>query len=114
MGYEELQIENERLKKDISELEIMHKIEIDVLKKEIAELKSVESIEKTFGDFVSGKTPMEIALSLINASVKVPETTILGIKISEFDSLILKPAELREIASYLEVYCNFRDEEETE
>lgn len=113
MGYEELQIENERLKKDISELEIMHRAESEMLKKEIAELKSVESIEETFGDFVSEKTPMEIALSLINASVKVPETTILGIKISEYNSLILKPAELREIASYLEVYCNFRDEEDT-
>lgn len=112
MEYEELQIENERLKKDISEIEIMHKIEIDELKKEIAELKSVESIERTFGDFVFGKTPMEVALKLINAKVWIPEHTTFGIKYDGCYSEVFDIEQLREIAAYLTVYCMYNKEEQ--
>ncbi len=109
---EGLQIENERLKKDISELEIMHRAEIEALKKENAESKSVESIEKTFGDFVFGKTPMEVALKLINAKVWIPGHTTFGIKYEGCYSEVFDIEQLREIAEYLTVYCMYNKEEQ--
>ena len=108
-----IKIENEQLKKDISEMEILHKAEVEELQKRIKELEESKQNQSTCGDSVknafayviSELTPIEIAEKLINST----KTLEYGFK--TFESNILGCQELREISRYLEVYCDFNEEE---
>ena len=86
MGYEELQIENERLKKDISELEIMHRAEVECLNTKIRELEK-EKIRWY------SSTPIEIAQKLVDASERYGVFGVDG---------------LTEIIAHLGIYCGFK------
>ena len=110
-----IKIENEQLKNDISEMEILHKAEVEELQKKIQELKERKQNQSTCGDSVknafayviSELTPIEIAEKLINST----KTVEYGFKIGTFESNILGCQELREISRYLEVYCDFNETE---
>lgn len=111
---EELQNENERLKKDISEIEIMHRAEIDVLNKKIKELvesdlvkfEYVDSVKEAFADIISDLSPIEIAEKLISSTHFVESRLF-----DNHHERILSYCELREISKYLEVYCDFNETE---
>lgn len=108
-----IKIENEQLKKGISEMEILHKAEVEELQKRIKELGESKQNQSTCGDSVkdafayviSELTPIEIAEKLINST----KTVEYGFKI--FESNILGFQELREISRYLEAYCDFNEAE---
>ena len=108
-----IKIENEQLKKDISEMEILHKAEVEELQKRIKELEESKQNQSTCGDSVknafayviSELTPIEIAEKLINST----KTVEYGL--ATFESNILGCQELREISGYLEVYCDFNEAE---
>lgn len=107
-----IEIENEQLKKDISEMEILHKAEVEELQKRIKELEERKQNQSTCGDSVkdafayviSELTPIEIAEKLINST----KTVEYGFKI---ETNILGCQELREISRYLEIYCDFNETE---
>lgn len=110
----ELQIENEHLKKEISELEILHKTEKDELQKRIKEMEEsdlvkfeyVDSVKEVFADIISDLSPIEIAEKLISSTHFV-ESSLFG----NHHERILSYCELREISKYLEVCCDFNETE---
>ena len=109
-----IKIENEQLKKDISEMEILHKAEVEELQKRIKEMEESKQNQSTCGDFVKDDfadiirelSPIEIAEKLIY-STKFVESILFG----NHHERILSYCELREISKYLEVYCDFNEAE---
>ena len=105
---------------DFFKVKEMTKEQLEEVKKKIENLDALkpcnetgrEFSEQDFENFVTGLSPMEVALKLINAKMWIPEHTKFGIKYEGCYLGVFGIEQLREIAAYLTVYCMYNKEEQ--
>lgn len=105
---------------DFFKVEEMTKEQVEEVIKKIKALDAIKPCdevshkidENDFENFVTGLSPMEVALKLINAKMWIPEHTKFGIKYEGCYLEVFGIEQLREIAAYLTVYCMYNKEEQ--